>query len=512
MYLPLTPFLKHFVQLGVVFFFANSIYGQICPALAHDYSLVRSTYANWTINNLTCKPRDEGGTMCWVVCAYSIPGADAFYTQAMWYTTASPHGPYYSEMCKPNANDRTLSNDSKQIKVFWGDVDNGKELDAARWVARQLFSTGEQQAVPCTNSPVQAVDRSACQTNHQRLRILTAHARDVEDQIAYLNNHRQKEEGFRNNLSYYSILIAALNTTNYNGEFRQLVNDLRTKPETRAAFANEYGIDSSLDAITILRSVRDIMVARIEYLVDAPVFLQRLRDEKALNEFEVAKLRSGLVNAGCPGEFSMKGCDMSGRWAVTDQAPGAEAWNFNPRTDGKYDAEMFYPNGQRSAMKANVEVYGDEVILRYTEGDSAVNISGRYKFKMNDTCTYGTGTSRMTARAGEVNVTISRDNQGVRKFVNNAMYFVEYLGKVYTTIYERGSHNGIPIDTFFFKITEATGEHVRQDGQELWGRFVRNPALDHPNQSNIETWFVTWNRRGNRWINEERKNEVFVVR
>lgn len=512
MHLPTIQTPRLFAIIGFILLFAIAIAGQICPATAHDFILVRSTYSNWHVNSLACKPRDEGGTMCWIVCGYTKSGGGGFFTQAMWYTIAGPRGPYYPEMCKPNAADNTLSNNSKQIKAFWGDVDDGRELDAARWVARQLFSIGEQQAVPCAGSPVPTFNRTACEASHQRLQILTAHGRDIDNHIAYLNNHRQKEEGFRSNLGYYNLLIAALNTTSYNGEFREIVNDLRTKPETRAAFANEYGIDPSLDAITILRTARDQMIARIEYLADAPEFLSRLRDERALNEFEVAKLRSELINAGCPGEFSLKGCDLAGSWLVKDQNGGAETWKFLPRTDGKYDAGKYYPNGQQAAIRANVEVYGNEMILRYTEGDVTVNISGSYKFQMDGACSFGSGNSRLTARAGETNVTIERDKRDARKFVQDAMYLVEYLGRVYTTVYQRGSNNGVPIDTFYFKITETTGEHVRQDGQELWGRFVRNPALDHPNQASIETWFVTWNRRGNRWINEERKNEVFVVR
>lgn len=142
------------VSLLIVFGSITTAKAQSCPSSLNGFQLLRSTYAGWTINNLSCKPATEGGTMCWIVCAYSNPNSrDGFYTQAMWYTQPSPNGPYYPEMCQADPPTNTLSSTSKQIKAFWGDTGSDFELAAARQVTQQLFALGETQAVACPPPP-----------------------------------------------------------------------------------------------------------------------------------------------------------------------------------------------------------------------------------------------------------------------------------------------------------------------------------------------------------------------
>jgi hypothetical protein len=79
------------------------------------------------------------------------------------------------------------------------------------------------------------------------------------------------------------------------------------------------------------------------------------------------------------------------------------------------------------------------------------------------------------------------------------IFYIAYLGRNYRTVYERSTHENIPIDLYYFEIFGTDGRPASQDGTKLWGRFVRQPASDQEAKSGVNYWFVEWIFRSGRW-------------
>jgi pimeloyl-ACP methyl ester carboxylesterase len=75
---------------------------------------------------------------------------------------------------------------------------------------------------------------------------------------------------------------------------------------------------------------------------------------------------------------------------------------------------------------------------------------------------------------------------------NGDRFRVAFEGRTYLTQYAYEVDNGVPIDEYYYPILQATGVQATQDGQPLWGRFVRVPAAGQGNQSSVVWWHVTW--------------------
>lgn len=88
---------------------------------------------------------------------------------------------------------------------------------------------------------------------------------------------------------------------------------------------------------------------------------------------------------------------------------------------------------------------------------------------------------------------------------------VLFKGRRYNTLYERGAHEGIPIDVYFFEIVGPDGAQAAQDGQKLWGRFVRYPAVGVQIKDDVIWWYVDWIFKYGRWEALTSKGEAFEV-
>lgn len=91
---------------------------------------------------------------------------------------------------------------------------------------------------------------------------------------------------------------------------------------------------------------------------------------------------------------------------------------------------------------------------------------------------------------------------------------VRFEGRVYTVLYERGTHDGVPIDLYYYQLRQPNGQPVVakgvNDGEPLWNRFVRRPGKDYPDQSGA-TWFhIYWVERNGRWSGPEGDEGVSV--
>ena len=64
-------------------------------------------------------------------------------------------------------------------------------------------------------------------------------------------------------------------------------------------------------------------------------------------------------------------------------------------------------------------------------------------------------------------------------------------------------HNGAPIDVFYFKINLQSGYQAEQNGEKLWGKFVRNPSTVHNDQTSVQWWFSNWIMENNNWVKRD---------
>ncbi|MCC7180808.1 MAG: hypothetical protein IT177_20685 [Acidobacteria bacterium] len=90
-----------------------------------------------------------------------------------------------------------------------------------------------------------------------------------------------------------------------------------------------------------------------------------------------------------------------------------------------------------------------------------------------------------------------------RKSNPGRCFVVRFEGLRYETLRERPSHDGIPMDEYWFPIL-SEGRQVTRNGQQLWGRLIRLPASDHPDQSDVRMYFVTWRLDGGTWVLQDR--------
>lgn len=77
---------------------------------------------------------------------------------------------------------------------------------------------------------------------------------------------------------------------------------------------------------------------------------------------------------------------------------------------------------------------------------------------------------------------------------------VRYQGRVYETRYERQVEDGRPLDIYFFQTPPAGNVLAIANGEQLWNRFVRDPAVDHPDQSRFVWWSSVWEYQNGRWV------------
>ncbi len=103
------------------------------------------------------------------------------------------------------------------------------------------------------------------------------------------------------------------------------------------------------------------------------------------------------------------------------------------------------------------------------------------------------------------------DGKNVVTAKAGARFDVLFKGRRYNTLYERSQHEGTPIDVYFFEIIGPDGTQPSQDGQKLWGRFVRYPAVGVQIKEDTIWWYVDWIFKNGRWEAITSKGEAFEV-
>lgn len=83
------------------------------------------------------------------------------------------------------------------------------------------------------------------------------------------------------------------------------------------------------------------------------------------------------------------------------------------------------------------------------------------------------------------------------------IFKIQMDGYVFTTEYEKqDGDDGRPIDIYFFPMPGYLEPQATQDGELLWGRFVRVPSFDYPDQSEATWYYVTWVFDGSRFVEQ----------
>jgi hypothetical protein len=113
------------------------------------------------------------------------------------------------------------------------------------------------------------------------------------------------------------------------------------------------------------------------------------------------------------------------------------------------------------------------------------------------------------ANAKPVETVITRPSQTVVRTQPNRdgdRVTIRFEARMYNTTYHRGVDGGIPYDAYYFPIILLDQTQATQNGEKLWGRFVRSPSHDYRDQSSVQWWFVTWDvQDGPVWVQQERK-------
>lgn len=113
-------------------------------------------------------------------------------------------------------------------------------------------------------------------------------------------------------------------------------------------------------------------------------------------------------------------------------------------------------------------------------------------------------------KAKQASVAEQKESLGVVGQPAGVTRIVRFEGKEIETLYQRQESGGRLIDVYYFPIKDR-GKDVFQDGEQLWGRFVRDPAAGTPDQSRVQYWRVNWVKKDGRWLEEQSRIGGFEV-
>lgn len=507
----------------------SPVRAQSCPASIDRFQLIFPPLAYSTelpVNQIRCKPGDDGGKFCQLRCPYRVmkpPTNDLvnFVTIATWFVESPPKPS--STMCGGRVQSNVLASAGRMatvtVSVTLDDIKVPETQPAINRAAAILLPQAEQNALPCPGAvssggiprPEVVDNSSACRQNFARLSELRAKESQISEQLSYLRNHDKNEKANRDALSLWNKTITSLNTAGPDGPTDWVAKKLVESQAYRDGHAAGWGLANGMTDLALARAIRDQLVAQIDYLKDAPEFIARFTHDKVAVDIEIAKIRTAMTNLQCGGRFDNENCDLSGKWVLNFQdGPQPETWEFLASAPGKYNGQ-----NEHNGWKGEAEVFGKEVVLRW-QGIKDLEIassqfSGRHHFKLVDSCQTGNG-NRTVGPLSPEQFLIRRAPATKVLLLPDKLYEVSYDGRVYSGIYKRDMHNGVPIDLFYFKIVNEFGIHISQDGELLWGKFVRVPAFDHPEQGNVEWWFANWVRDGDRWKPDSKRGVTVVIK
>jgi hypothetical protein len=110
------------------------------------------------------------------------------------------------------------------------------------------------------------------------------------------------------------------------------------------------------------------------------------------------------------------------------------------------------------------------------------------------------------AYGGGLGGLLSGGDKGKAYSEEERRYIVHFQGKDYETLYEIQTDKGVPIDLYYYRIPPYKGVPAAQDGEDLWGRFVRVPSANYFDQSSVVWWHAWWTYENGRWLYHQADN------
>lgn len=492
------------------------LHAQQCPPGSAEFIPVTGGLYGKVSKSITQGP-DEEVYRC--ACAYRNAGDAGRKISFVvnWVEKAGPSGAIgFNNLCNPNpVSIEAMEIDTKYEvhvpgKAVMATVQAAEvDIETAKSMARQFIASVESRTVRCRNATTSTVqvqqsgNASSCKQKIARLKELEQEKWVITRQIEALNRSTVTIAVARDSLSHFSKLVAAVReheqTGRYNGSMYREVNRLQQDPVIRNYLARKYGINPDFPLLKILRTIRDYYAGQIDYLNNAHMYRSRYNKDLETIDTERGRLHAEVEQLQCPGRYAMGSCDLTGDWVITEwdsenKEKYVTNWAFVPLGNGKYTGF-----NKRTGTRADAEVFRHSVILK----QASENRSFSLKFTLQEDCNSSILSETTTSAAFKEFAFIQRKQTGTVHFVEDMLYDISHNGIVYQGMYKKETNNGRPIDVFFFRILHPGGYQVEQDGKRLWGRFVREPALSHPDQSNVQWWFINWVFENTGWVQKE---------
>lgn len=496
----------------------------VCPARYGQF--VRVDGMSVTDNKGKCKKDAGGNTVCEVHCVYrnsSVQGFSTYRLLGSWTEgVAATSIPLFGCPGEGGPKD-ILRHARKNIFISgipYASATSGDEILGGQRavgavvqpseripmlaIAEQMMARIEVSANDC---PLSA--NWGCRSEAEALTKAQAQRAAIEWELKDVREHGVRLVEARSQLSRWNEVMIGLRDPNYSGSQAALVRQLLALDATvRNRLRQAYGLDANADAPTIARTMRDNASARVDYYLGAERRIAELTAAEAKVDQQIREKRSWLRANTCPGNFASGSCDLTGDWWLMRDDISLGQWRFRPGGEGYFRVEGFDKN-----VMGDASIKGLDVTL-WTSGRE---FPAFMEVRLNDACSEGSGTFRYAASKKPYPLTIQRIERGDRTFIEGAAYQILYDGRSFPTTFQRQTFEGRPIDVFYFKILDRAGIQIFQadeNGQTmpLLGRFVRVPAFDSTDQTNIEWHYVTWVQGVNGWVRESKRIDKFEVR
>lgn len=456
-----------------------------------------------------CERDGAGNNVCRVSCSYrdgNSAGANSFLLTSMWSTEYLGRALSDRAMCVLAADAPWSAHSKKQAVVHFEGADSAYEKKAANWLSSQILNSLESRAAAC---PASSVLATSCAVNFEQYQKLQAKNDSIGWELGILQNYDERLNEVRSELRRWNEVVVGIADPNYDGPQKKLVKELLgVDPALRTRFRESFGISLEADAPTIARTMRDLAAARVDYYSNAASRTAALKVEAQATQQELNDVRVALRRNMCPGSFEADSCDLSGEWVFWENGGRIGLWTFTPSSKDRYTSY-----NKEWDMSGKAKITGRLALLEFPTSD----YFGSMELKFDDGCRSGAGQFRFGGTYMTRLISVQRPGARATVLVPGSIHSIIFEGRLYSTEYSRQVLNGRPIDVFHFKIlnrngSQATARNSEGIYEKLWGRFVRVPAFDHPNQVNIEWYFVNWVLGNGEWKEERIVGTKFEVR
>lgn len=484
----------------------TSTLAQSCPTSVDGNRLDRNTNypSSYGFNVPVCKPDAFGGEICRINCDYVLPRnlqtgivVSHFSVLGTWATRPNSSRSYSSYACK-NISDtpQYVNSSSKVVDVLISNIGSVPAAQAlGRKAAGQLVTALEPSAIFCPNA-------AATQSS-------------VPFRTSQDGRFPEIEPGCKGKLPQGKVRSVKGTVEVYQYAFDKWKRITSEFPVYKCDSVRTTGHDSSATVFIITPSGAedriDIMADTILEIPGPPEFFDEANPPQGEGFFiELLKGTLRWVNPEPSADKPARRFRSPFNVRTPTIVIGSRGTDYVLSHDpvGKKDY-VFLNDGsieitagaETLLLRAGQQVFAEKSGLSpvyelkpevWSSITSGISIPNQSNFKnarqISDTATSG-----------------NKAETNGRVFVLNQQYTLLYQGKPYLTHYEKGTHEGRPIDLFYFWILSPKGGQAEQDGQKLWGRFVRLPATTYPDQSNVVWWIADYRLKGKRWVPEDIK-------